>query len=75
MRDHDAFADDAWIMALVDFVRRALENGRVRIVGVCFGHQIPLSCRDADEEKRRRKRTRKRRRRKRWRARWPSRRR
>ncbi|SPQ20241.1 7e267bcc-6487-4fdf-84ba-ac5622dabeff [Thermothielavioides terrestris] len=37
---HDAFADDPWITALVEYVRRALAHGRVRVVGVCFGHQI-----------------------------------
>lgn len=39
---HSAFADDAWIMALVDYTRRALleTNGRVKVVGICFGHQI-----------------------------------
>lgn len=38
---HSAFADDAWIMALVSFVREALATeGRVKVVGVCFGHQI-----------------------------------
>ena len=37
---HSAFAEDPWISALVAYVRRALEGGRVRVVGVCFGHQI-----------------------------------
>jgi GMP synthase-like glutamine amidotransferase len=35
-----AYADDPWILALVAYARRALEGGRVRVVGVCFGHQI-----------------------------------
>ncbi|SPN99694.1 related to P.aeruginosa anthranilate synthase component II [Cephalotrichum gorgonifer] len=35
-----AYQDDEWILALVDYVRRAIEGGRVRVVGVCFGHQI-----------------------------------
>jgi GMP synthase (glutamine-hydrolysing) len=37
---HSAFTDDAWVVALVEYTRRALEGGRVRVVGVCFGHQI-----------------------------------
>ena len=37
---HTAFDNDPWILRLVDFTRRALESGRVRVVGVCFGHQI-----------------------------------
>lgn len=37
---HTAFDDDPWIKNLVAFTRRALDSGRVRVVGVCFGHQI-----------------------------------
>jgi GMP synthase (glutamine-hydrolysing) len=37
---HSAFTDDAWVLALVEYTRRAVESGRVRVVGVCFGHQI-----------------------------------
>lgn len=40
---HSAFEDGegGWIAALVEFVRRALESDRnVRVVGVCFGHQV-----------------------------------
>lgn len=38
---HSAFEDTPWILALVDLVRRALEHTpRLRIIGVCFGHQI-----------------------------------
>ncbi|KAI0161834.1 class I glutamine amidotransferase-like protein [Hypoxylon sp. FL1284] len=37
---HSAFENDAWIERLVAYVRRCLEGGRVRVVGVCFGHQI-----------------------------------
>ena len=29
-----------WIVELVKFVRDVLDEGRVRVVGVCFGHQI-----------------------------------
>lgn len=39
---HSAYLDEPWILALVDFARRAVAEtrGRVRLVGVCFGHQI-----------------------------------
>jgi len=37
---HNAFGDDAWILALTEYTRKALLSGRVRVVGVCFGHQI-----------------------------------
>ncbi|GAB0138093.1 hypothetical protein EsDP_00006338 [Epichloe bromicola] len=37
---HTAFDNDPWILKLVDFTTRALQSGRVRVVGVCFGHQI-----------------------------------
>ncbi|KAK0637072.1 class I glutamine amidotransferase-like protein [Bombardia bombarda] len=38
---HNAFGDDDWITALVEFTRKALlTGGRVRVIGVCFGHQI-----------------------------------
>ncbi|KAG7287529.1 hypothetical protein NEMBOFW57_007041 [Staphylotrichum longicolle] len=37
---HNAFDDDDWITTLVEFVRKALLHDRVRVVGVCFGHQI-----------------------------------
>lgn len=37
---HNAFEDDEWILALVEFVRKALLHDRVKVVGICFGHQI-----------------------------------
>ena len=38
---HTSFDDDPWITTLVAFVRRLLAtDGRVRVIGVCFGHQI-----------------------------------
>ncbi|KOS20370.1 putative glutamine amidotransferase-like protein [Escovopsis weberi] len=37
---HTAFDDDPWIVRLVEFARRAIDGGRVRVVGVCFGHQV-----------------------------------
>ncbi|APA12812.1 hypothetical protein SS1G_08257 [Sclerotinia sclerotiorum 1980 UF-70] len=35
-----AFDSEPWIVKLVEFVRGLLEQGRVRVVGICFGHQI-----------------------------------
>lgn len=38
---HSAYLDEPWINRLVDFTRAALATeGRVKVVGVCFGHQI-----------------------------------
>jgi GMP synthase-like glutamine amidotransferase len=37
---HNSFDDDPWIVRLVDFVKQLLAQDRVRIIGVCFGHQI-----------------------------------
>lgn len=37
---HNSFEDDEWIQRLVQYTRRLLEGGRVRVVGVCFGLQI-----------------------------------
>lgn len=35
----DAHADEPWILALVDLIRRLLAAGK-RVLGVCFGHQV-----------------------------------
>ncbi|KAI0484825.1 putative class I glutamine amidotransferase [Xylariaceae sp. FL0804] len=37
---HNAYDADAWIDRLVAYARRCLEGGRVRVIGVCFGHQV-----------------------------------
>ncbi|KAI9836667.1 MAG: hypothetical protein M1819_001302 [Sarea resinae] len=37
---NNAFDNKPWIIKLVDFVAKVLEQRRVRIIGVCFGHQI-----------------------------------
>ncbi|KAI3393681.1 hypothetical protein diail_3818 [Diaporthe ilicicola] len=37
---HSAYADDDWIVRLTAYTRRLLDEGRVRVLGVCFGHQI-----------------------------------
>jgi GMP synthase-like glutamine amidotransferase len=36
----DSFADEPWILKLVDFTKKLLEQDHIRIIGVCFGHQI-----------------------------------
>jgi hypothetical protein len=36
----DAFGDEDWIVRLVDYVREAVEGGKTKVLGVCFGHQI-----------------------------------
>lgn len=37
---HNSFDDIPWINRLVEFTRKVLAQDRVRIIGVCFGHQI-----------------------------------
>ncbi|KFX99423.1 hypothetical protein O988_03863 [Pseudogymnoascus sp. VKM F-3808] len=37
---HNSFESDPWILKLVEYVKQILAQDRVRIVGVCFGHQI-----------------------------------
>lgn len=37
---HSAFENDPWITTLVDFTQKAIADPRVRIIGICFGHQI-----------------------------------
>ncbi|KAK3318172.1 class I glutamine amidotransferase-like protein [Apodospora peruviana] len=38
---HNAFGDDDWITTLVEYTRKCLScSPPVRVVGVCFGHQI-----------------------------------
>ncbi|KAF3483092.1 GMP synthase [Arthroderma uncinatum] len=36
----DAFDSTPWIVKLVEFTAKALAQDRVRVIGVCFGHQI-----------------------------------
>ncbi|KAH8809106.1 class I glutamine amidotransferase-like protein [Xylogone sp. PMI_703] len=36
----NSFDDSPWIVTLVEFVKKVLKDERVRIIGVCFGHQI-----------------------------------
>jgi GMP synthase-like glutamine amidotransferase len=37
---HNSFDNDPWILKLVEFTEKVLKQDRVRIIGVCFGHQI-----------------------------------
>lgn len=37
---YTAYDNDPWILKLVEFTAKVLEQRRVRIIGVCFGHQI-----------------------------------
>ncbi|RDW69384.1 class I glutamine amidotransferase-like protein [Coleophoma cylindrospora] len=37
---HNSFDNDPWILKLVDFVQAILAQRRVRVIGICFGHQI-----------------------------------
>lgn len=39
LTEHDSFADEPWILGLLDYVRSAHQKGK-RMVGICFGHQI-----------------------------------
>lgn len=38
--EHNSFDNDAWILKLVEFTEKVLKQDRVRVIGVCFGHQI-----------------------------------
>lgn len=35
-----AYDPVAWITRLTEFTKKAIESNRVKVVGVCFGHQI-----------------------------------
>lgn len=38
--EYSAFEDDPWIKTLVAFTAQLLEHDRIKVIGVCFGHQI-----------------------------------
>jgi GMP synthase-like glutamine amidotransferase len=40
LAEHTSFADDAWIVALVEYVKKVLTTTKIPVVGICFGHQI-----------------------------------
>ena len=37
---HNSFDNDPWIINLVEYTKSLLAQDRVRIIGVCYGHQI-----------------------------------
>jgi hypothetical protein len=37
---HNSFDDTPWIKTLVDFTAKVLAQSRMRVIGVCYGHQI-----------------------------------
>ncbi|KAL4784226.1 class I glutamine amidotransferase-like protein [Aspergillus varians] len=37
---HNSFEDDPWILKLVEFTKKAIADPRVKLLGICFGHQI-----------------------------------
>jgi GMP synthase-like glutamine amidotransferase len=40
LTEYNAFDSIPWINKLVEFTKQVLAQDRVRIIGVCFGHQI-----------------------------------
>ena len=40
LEGYDSFTSPPWILKLVEFTQKVLAQDRVRIIGVCFGHQI-----------------------------------
>jgi GMP synthase-like glutamine amidotransferase len=38
--EYNSFDNDPWILKLVEYTKQVLAQDRVRIIGVCFGHQI-----------------------------------
>jgi GMP synthase-like glutamine amidotransferase len=38
--EFNSFDSDPWILNLVSFTKSILAQTRVRLIGVCFGHQI-----------------------------------
>ena len=38
--EHNSFDDHPWILRLVEYTKKAIAHNRVRIFGICFGHQI-----------------------------------
>ncbi|PLB42164.1 type 1 glutamine amidotransferase [Aspergillus candidus] len=37
---HNSYDNHPWIIKLVEYTRKAIEHNRVKILGICFGHQI-----------------------------------
>lgn len=36
----DPFNNEPWTLKLVEYTKKILMDGRVRAIGVCYGHQI-----------------------------------
>lgn len=36
----NAFDNTEWILRLVEYVQKMLKHDRIRVIGVCYGHQI-----------------------------------
>jgi GMP synthase-like glutamine amidotransferase len=46
--EHNSFDNDPWILKLVDFTKKILTSqSRIRVLGICFGHQIVGRALDA----------------------------
>ena len=39
-RDFNDFENLPWILNLVEYTKKAIQHNRVRVLGICFGHQI-----------------------------------
>ena len=37
---YDSFSNESWNLKLVDYIKKVLADPRVRVIGVCYGHQI-----------------------------------
>ncbi|PLB47196.1 class I glutamine amidotransferase-like protein [Aspergillus steynii IBT 23096] len=37
---HNSFDNDPWILKLVEYTKSALQDPRIKLLGICFGHQI-----------------------------------
>jgi GMP synthase-like glutamine amidotransferase len=37
---YDSFSNESWTLKLVEYTKEVLMDGRVRAIGVCYGHQI-----------------------------------
>ncbi|KAK1145986.1 hypothetical protein N8T08_003634 [Aspergillus melleus] len=37
---HNSYDSDPWILRLVEYTKFALQDNRIKILGICFGHQI-----------------------------------
>lgn len=38
--EHNSYDNHPWIIKLVEYTRKAIDHNRVKILGICFGHQI-----------------------------------